>query len=135
MVRKVRTKVKIDTHIHLVGNGCCDSGIWLSERFKKRPTYLAIRKLTKISKQQEKHSIDEDWARKISQMLEESSVDYGVILGFDGVYHEGQLNYKDSQLIIPPEWVLLFAVSTLIYSLGHPLTLTEEMHWIDWNIV
>src|SRR5262249_45985940 len=103
----VNRPLKIDVHIHLAGNGCCNSGIWLSKKCQHRYTYRALRRLQKITKQQEETTIDRDWAERISKIVGESTVDYGVVLGFDGVFSDknGAWNENLSQMMIPPQWV------------------------------
>lgn len=104
---KTNNKLKIDTHIHLTGTGCCNSGCWVSEDFKKRYTFQAIKWLQNITQQQMETTIDSDWGQKISSYISDSELDYGVVLGFDGVYHQetGKIDSQRSQMIIPPEWV------------------------------
>jgi predicted TIM-barrel fold metal-dependent hydrolase len=61
----------------------------------------------RISAHQMETTIDQDWVANISKLVAESTVDYGVVLGFDGVYekNDGSLNHSHSQMIIPAEWV------------------------------
>jgi len=98
---------KIDVHIHLAGNGCCGSGIWLSKTFQKRYTYRLLKLVQRITPEQEATSVDSDWVERISKLVGESQMDYGVVLGFDGVYdtEHGAWIEKKSQLLIPPAWV------------------------------
>jgi predicted TIM-barrel fold metal-dependent hydrolase len=98
---------KIDVHIHLAGTGCCNSGCWVSPNFRKRHTFRLLRFLHRIPKSALETTIDSDWAKRISELVQASELDYGVVLGFDGVYERshGFLDEGKSQLIIPPEWV------------------------------
>jgi predicted TIM-barrel fold metal-dependent hydrolase len=42
----------------------------------------------------------------VSRLVEQSEIDYAVVLGFDGVYgHDGRIDLARSQMIVPLEWV------------------------------
>lgn len=96
---------KVDIHIHLAGVGCCDSGCWTSPKFRQRYTFRLIRFLHKITERQMSSTVDQDWAERISQLVAESEMDFGVVLGFDGVYCDGHFDERRSQMVIPPSWV------------------------------
>jgi uncharacterized protein len=98
---------KIDTHMHLAGTGCCNSGIELSSWFRSRYTFRVLKFILGINDQQLATDIDETWPKNISSMIATSQVDYGVILGFDQVYsHQtGEAKPKFLQLKIPSQWV------------------------------
>ncbi len=98
---------KIDVHMHLAGTGCCNSGCWVSPTFRQRYTFRLLKMIHRISAHQMETTIDQDWVANISKLVAESTVDYGVVLGFDGVYekNDGSLNHSHSQMIIPAEWV------------------------------
>lgn len=98
-------KAKVDIHIHLAGVGCCDSGCWSSPNFRKRYTFRLIRLLQNITSKQMSTTVDQDWAERISGLVAGSEVDFGVVLGFDGVYCDGHIDEQRSQMIIPPSWV------------------------------
>lgn len=97
----------IDVHMHLAGTGCCNSGCWISPRFRSRYTFRLLKMLHRISNHQMETTIDQDWATKISNLVAQSSIDYGVVLGFDGVYQRGDGSFSNdlSQMVIPAEWV------------------------------
>lgn len=98
---------KIDLHVHLAGVGTQDSGCWTSPDFLRRPTFLGLRVLYRISGRQMATSVDQDWAAMISRQVAESELDMAVALGFDGVYdQQGRLDPARSQLVIPVSWVL-----------------------------
>lgn len=96
---------KVDIHIHLAGVGCCDSGCWSSPGFRSRYTFQLIRLLQRIGRKQMETTIDQDWAERISDLVSGSDADYGVVLGFDGVYCDGHFDENRSQMVIPPSWV------------------------------
>lgn len=104
MTKKLPT---IDVHMHLAGTGCCNSGCWISPSFRQRYTFRLLKMIHQISNHQLETTIDQDWVENISKLVKESSIDYGVVLGFDGVYEkkEGNLDTNQSQMIIPAEWV------------------------------
>jgi uncharacterized protein len=97
---------RFDVHIHLAGVGTQGSGCWISPSFRRRPTFLGLRFLFGIGKRELETSVDQDWAAMLSNVVHESALDYGVALGFDGVYDEhGRLDRGRSQMIVPPSWV------------------------------
>ena len=100
-------KQVIDVHMHLAGTGCCDSGCWVSPSFKTRHTFRLLKILYRITDQQMATTIDADWATRIADLIRNSGVDRGVVLGFDGVYHRGHgdMDEGQSQMVIPPAWV------------------------------
>lgn len=100
-------QLRIDVHIHLAGNGCCESGCWLSPEFQRRPTYLVMRWMQRFSREAMATTVDRDWAGRVSTLVAGAGFDYGVVLGFDGVYHPHThtLDARRSQMIIPQDWV------------------------------
>ncbi|MEZ4742169.1 MAG: amidohydrolase family protein [Bdellovibrionota bacterium] len=98
---------KIDIHIHLAGTGCNCSGCWINPKLRRRYTIKALQILHKISSYQMQNTIDEDWGKRVSNLVNDSHVDYGVVLGFDGAFDPstGKIDMSNSQMIIPPSWV------------------------------
>jgi predicted TIM-barrel fold metal-dependent hydrolase len=110
MTPRPRRKLRIDVHVHLAGVGTEDSGCWTSARFRRRPTFLALRLAYGIGPRQIRTTVDGDWARMIAERVADSDLDRAVALGFDGVYDErGVLDRARSQMIVPLDWV--FTVS------------------------
>ncbi|HET8657207.1 MAG TPA: amidohydrolase family protein [Longimicrobiaceae bacterium] len=98
--------MKLDIHVHLAGVGTQGSGCWLSPRFARRPLIRLLRRLSGVTAEQMRSSIDQDWAEGIARRVRESELDRAVVLGFDGVYDaRGELDRERSQLIVPPSWV------------------------------
>jgi predicted TIM-barrel fold metal-dependent hydrolase len=56
-------------------------------------------------------SLDGDWGAMVAKLVSESTVDYGVVLGFAGAIHAEtkKLNLETSQMIIPSGWVFQLA--------------------------
>ncbi len=104
-------KLKIDIHIHLAGTGCCQSGCWVSPQFRNRFTFRAIKWLLNVKNEDLEKNIDVEWVHKIVHLIENSEIDYGVILGFDGVYHHDHSGFDEekSQMLIPHQWVFKMA--------------------------
>jgi predicted TIM-barrel fold metal-dependent hydrolase len=100
-------KPKIDVHIHVAGTGCHGSGCWVSPQFRSRYTFKLLKMLLGVTEAQLSSTIDQDWIVMIHNLVRESRIDFGVILGFDGVYHHshGDINTDQSQMIIPHRWV------------------------------
>lgn len=97
---------KIDTHIHLAGTGCRNSGCWMHPKLRKRYTIKLLQMIHRISNADLDNRIDEEWALRIHNLINESSIDYGVVLGFAGAANSvGEPDENKSQLVIPPEWV------------------------------
>lgn len=98
---------RIDVHTHLAGSGCCNSGCWISPKFKRRYTFRLLKLLYGITDKQMHTTVDIDWAKMLSDVVAGSPIDYGVAFGFDGAYHEHDGHHIEakSQMIIPAEWV------------------------------
>lgn len=97
---------RIDVHIHLAGVGTGGSGCWISPRFRARPAFLGMQFIHGIRTADLRRSIDQDWPAYISALIADSDLDFGVALGFDGVYDSaGRFDPRRSQLVIPPSWV------------------------------
>jgi len=97
----------MDIHIHLAGLGTNSSGCWISDEFKHSLSFKFLSLLLGITKKQLQESIDLDWAKRVSELVSGSGLDYGVVLGFDGAYdhNSGKEDLSRSQMIIPAEWV------------------------------
>jgi predicted TIM-barrel fold metal-dependent hydrolase len=99
-------EAKIDVHMHLAGTGCCGSGIRMSPWFQSRYTYKLLRFKLRISDEQMRTTVDEDWPKRMSDLIAESQIDYGVVLGFDGVFNaDGSERTDKLQMSIPSKWV------------------------------
>jgi uncharacterized protein len=101
-----RRRPLIDVHVHLAGCGTQGSGCWMSERFRRRYTFVGLRLIYGITPEQMRTTVDQDWAAMTAGLVAESDVDYAVALGFDGVYDgRGALDRGRSQMVVPPSWV------------------------------
>jgi len=97
---------KIDVHMHLAGTGCCNSGIRMSPWFQRRYTYKLLRFKLRISDEQLRTTVDNDWPKRMSDLIAASQIDYGVVLGFDGVFNlDGSERTDKLQMSIPSNWV------------------------------
>jgi uncharacterized protein len=97
---------RIDVHVHLAGVGTQGSGCWMSPAFRRRPTFLGLRLLHRISTRQLETTVDQDWAAFVAGLVWESDLDAAMVLGFDGVYDQnGAFDPARSQLVVPPDWV------------------------------
>jgi hypothetical protein len=86
--------------------GTQGSGCWVSERFKRRYTFVGLRLAYGITPKQMRTTVDQDWARMLADRVADSDLDFAVALGFDGVYGaDGELDRDRSQMIVPPSWV------------------------------
>ncbi|WP_158999795.1 amidohydrolase family protein [Pigmentibacter ruber] len=96
----------IDFHVHLAGNGCCQSGIILGKKFERRPTFFLLKKMQKITKEQLVTDIDLLWIRRISNFIENSQyISKAVTLCLDSIYNENGKELEDYiQMYIPNSW-------------------------------
>lgn len=96
----------IDFHVHLTGAGCCNSGIFLSDGFKRRPTFLAIRYMQKVTDEQLVTDIDELWVKRIQNLVSESKfVSQAVTLCLDKVYSDNGVAQDElTQMYVPNSW-------------------------------
>ncbi|WGL58702.1 amidohydrolase family protein [Pigmentibacter sp. JX0631] len=96
----------IDFHVHLAGNGCCQSGIILGKKFERRPTFFLLKKMQKITKEQLLTDIDLLWINRIAKFIESSShVSKAVTLCLDSIYTENGEELKEYiQMYIPNSW-------------------------------
>jgi uncharacterized protein len=105
--------MKIDVHMHLAGVGTGGSGCWLSPSFRNRPTFALLRRWYRVTDEQMRDSVDQDWAGVLADLVRGSEIDHGVGLGFDGVYRgDGSFDEQRSQLVVPPSWCFAVARST-----------------------
>lgn len=106
MTGSAHSRAWIDVHVHLAGVGTGRSGCWTAPALRRRPTFLAMRALYGITRQQLGQTVDQDWVALISALVEESDIDLAVVMGFDGVYDDrGRIVESRSQLVVPQEWV------------------------------
>lgn len=96
----------IDFHVHLAGNGCCQSGIILGKKFEKRPTFLLLKKLQKITPEQMLTDIDLLWIKRINNLIQSSpTISNAVVLCLDSIYAENGSELKEFiQMYIPNKW-------------------------------
>lgn len=98
--------LRFDVHVHLAGVGTGGSGCWASDSFRRRFSFVGLRLLYGIRSRQLETTIDQDWPAAISGLVQESELDYAVVLGFDGVYdRSGRWDGARSQLLVPDPWV------------------------------
>ncbi len=116
----------IDFHVHLAGNGCCQSGIILGKKFEKRPTFLLLKKIQKITAEQMLTDIDLLWIKRIANFIENSpSLTKAVPLCLDSVYSEEGIELINAiQMYIPNTWghkvAKMFPKSLLFGASIHP---------------
>jgi uncharacterized protein len=96
----------IDFHVHLAGSGCCQSGIILSKKFQKKPTFYFLKKSQKITSKQMYTEIDLLWIKRISNLVDESNlISKAVTLCLDAIYDEnGKILPEYIQLYVPNTW-------------------------------
>lgn len=101
----------IDFHVHLAGTGCCGSGIFLSQTFRRRPTFLVLRYLEGVTSEQMETNIDGLWAKRIYNLVETShSIEKCVALCLDEVYSEsGVAESEKTHMYVPNNWGKLVA--------------------------
>ncbi len=99
---------KIDIHLNLAGVGTNDSNCFASHQFRRRYTFTFMKWMQGVTRGQMQTSVDVDWAKKLADLVTDSQVDYGVVLGFDDLYcpknHKKQVD--KTQMRVPMSWVL-----------------------------
>jgi predicted TIM-barrel fold metal-dependent hydrolase len=98
----------IDCHIHLAATGCCAPKGYLSPKLRKRYTIRLLKLIHHITDHDLETTFDRQWPEKIHRFVKASkSLDYGVVLGFDGYYdrNNGSYDAAQTQMLVPSEWV------------------------------
>lgn len=98
---------KIDVHLNLAGTGTSNSGCFASNSFRNRYTIRFLRIMHGISPSDFDTNFDEKWAQKLADLVKESAVDFGVVLGFDQVHdpENGKPLPEKTQMFVPPSWI------------------------------
>jgi hypothetical protein len=96
----------IDFHLHLAGNGCCNSKIILGQKFQKGTVFKALKFLQGITPEQLMTDIDELWLKRICTFLESNEhVSEVVGLCLDMPHTEsGEPILENTQLHVPNSW-------------------------------
>ena len=119
-------------HVHLAGNGCCQSGIILGKNLKN-PYFFTAKKNTKKRSPQNKCSLISIYygLKRIANFIENSpSLTKAVPLCLDSVYSEEGIELINAiQMYIPNTWGHKVAKCFLNHYYSVLLfILTEKMH-------
>ncbi|MES2308919.1 MAG: amidohydrolase family protein [Verrucomicrobiota bacterium] len=102
--------MKIDMHVHLVGNGSSGSGCWLRPHGIHKYLYNYMLKQLGLPAGSLERDLDELFLQKLLQDLESSSMDSAAILAMDNVYDKhGKVLEGQGVFYIPNEHVLKLA--------------------------
>ena len=98
----------LDVHVHAVGAGDSDSGIWVSPRYRRSPVWLFAK--WQLGLLGCDGRIDRTYAEKLAAAVRESPLDAAVVQGFDGFYDaRGELDRRRTDFLVPNEHVARLA--------------------------
>ena len=102
--------MKIDLHVHLVGNGSSGSGAWLRPRGIHAYLYQFMLHQLGLPAGSLKGDLDELFLQKLLSDIKESSLDAAVILAMDDIYNEqGTVHENQGVFYVPNDHVLKLA--------------------------
>jgi len=102
--------MKIDLHVHLVGNGSSGSGAWLRPRGIHVYLYQYMLHQLGLPAGSLKGDLDELYLQKLLHDVRESSMEAAVILAMDDIYDEqGNVHQNQGVFHIPNDHVLKLA--------------------------
>ena len=98
----------LDCHVHAVGAGDSDSGIWVSPRYRRSPVWIFAK--WQLGLLGCDGRIDRTYAEKLATAVRESPLDHAVVQGFDGFYDgRGELDRGRTDFLVPNEYVARLA--------------------------
>ena len=99
--------MKIDCHVHIVGNGSSGSGCWIRSKAHQWPLQALMVRHIGLPVSALKGDLDRLYVEKLLQWVAESSLDAIVILAQEQVYREnGDLMDDFGTAYVPNEYVL-----------------------------
>jgi len=102
--------MKIDMHVHLVGNGSSGSGCWLRPRGIHTYLYQYMLSQLGLPEGSLTGNLDELYLEKLLKDLQESSIDAAVILAMDNIYDEqGKIMEGQGVFYVPNDHILKLA--------------------------
>ena len=102
--------MKIDGHVHFVGDGSKGSGCWLRRNFADRLFEPIVKSQAGILKSSQKSGVDLAYEEKLIQLIDESSLDAVLLLAMDYPYDEvGNCLQTRAKFYVPNDYVLSLA--------------------------
>ena len=102
--------MKIDGHVHFVGDGSNGSGCWLRRNFADRLFEPIVKSQAGILKSSQKSGVDLAYEEKLIQLIDESSLDAVLLLAMDYPYDEvGNCLQTRAKFYVPNDYVLSLA--------------------------
>lgn len=102
--------MKIDGHVHFVGDGSNGSGCWLRRNFADRLFEPIVKSQAGILKSSQKSGVDLAYEEKLIQLIDESSLDAVLLLAMDYPYDEvGNCLQTRAKFYVPNDHVLSLA--------------------------
>lgn len=99
--------MKIDGHVHFVGDGSNGSGCWLRRNFADRLFEPIVKSQAGILKSSQKSGVDLAYEEKLIQLIDESSLDAVLLLAMDYPYDEvGNCLQTRAKFYVPNDHVL-----------------------------
>jgi|DewCreStandDraft_2_1066082.scaffolds.fasta_scaffold00588_31 predicted TIM-barrel fold metal-dependent hydrolase len=99
---------RVDVHAHLAGVGTGGSGCWVAPRFRRRWSFLLLRRL--VGLRGDEPDADARYAARLAALVRAAGLDAAVALGFDAVVRpDGTEDPARTALVVPPAWVFAMA--------------------------
>jgi len=127
--------VRIDGHVHFVGDGSNGSGCWLrSSTLLDRIVEPIVKVQAGISKSSRQLGIDQAYEQRLIGLIDDSSLDSVLLLAMDYPYDEdGNCLKEKAKFYVPNDHVLSLAKNILKSSPPVPYTPQERMQLKNWN--
>ncbi|MHC4401572.1 MAG: amidohydrolase family protein [Planctomycetota bacterium] len=94
----------LDIHVHLAGNGDAGSGCRLSTRFADRVVFKVLMRRMRVWERAQ--TFDEGYVLAVAELLRDSSLDKGAVMGLDAVYHRnGKPDWRNTHVYVPNDYV------------------------------
>ena len=102
--------LKIDGHVHFVGDGSNGSGCWLRRNLGDRLFEPIVKSQAGIYRSSQKLGIDQAYEGKLIDLIDSSSLDAVLLLAMDYPYDQKGNNRKDeAKFYVPNDHVLHLA--------------------------
>ena len=102
--------MRIDAHVHIVGDGSGGTGCWLRTPFWHWPLQALMVRHIGLPLSALKHGLDGLYVELLRRFVRESSLDAVIILAQEQVYHpDGRLRKNPGRAYVPNDYVLRLA--------------------------
>ena len=102
--------LKIDGHVHFVGDGSNGSGCWLRRNLGDRLFEPIVKSQAGIYRSSQKLGIDQAYEEKLINLINDSSLDAVLLLAMDYPYdQEGNCRKDEAKFYVPNDHVLHLA--------------------------